>query len=538
MNKEASVKNDCRGLEPNEIIEKIMVSRNIKDVDHFINPTENDLLPLTDLLRIDEATNILLNGIKENKRFCVYFDTDTDGICSGTEMVRYLKDYGVDSQWIINEGKKHGVTKESLDSLKDIDILIIVDSLNTDIDIYKKIYDMGVETIVLDHHDINKKLESEYDKYIVLVSSNRNYKNNKLCGAGVVWKFLKYIDELTGTIYADKYVDLAATGTIGDMMLLDSEHFENRYIVSHGLDNLNNLALKKMIGGYSFTSTSISYSIAPLINAANRMNKNEYAVKALLSDENSEVLKYIKKLKKCKADQNKEIDCLMPDIIKQVEKQEDKKFLNIIIDTDSGITGLLANKVLGIYQKPVFILKKNLCGYSGSCRSNGYGNFLDFCINTGLGQFGGHEESFGIIDIPYENYDLFIKKVEKELNNLELKKTLEVDAELDMNDINRELINNVKIFDKVSGQGSKQLTFKIKCNEFEVSNMSQGKHLVVKPCHDFMFIKWNCSNRFEEMEDHALLGDEITFIGSLTDGFIGKKHFNQMICDEIIEECI
>lgn len=156
-----------------------------------------------------------------------------------------------------------------------------------------------------------------------MVSSQRSYDNPHLSGSGVVWKFCKYLDSKFGTYYADELMDLAACGLVSDMM--DMTVMENRYIVYQGLQQIRNPAIKKIVGSFPFNSTAISFSIAPIINAANRMGKNEVAVKAFLADENKTVLKYIKELKGCKEAQNEEVDRLLPDVIEQCEQQLHKK---------------------------------------------------------------------------------------------------------------------------------------------------------------------------------------------------------------------
>ncbi len=114
--------------------------------------------------------------------------------------------------------------------------------------------------LFLDHHAI--KREIPYDTYTILISSQRDYDNSQLSGAGVVWKFCKYLDEQFLTDYADELVDLAACGLVGDMM--DMTVMENRYIVSKGLEKIYNPAVKKIVGGFEFNSTAIAFSIAQL----------------------------------------------------------------------------------------------------------------------------------------------------------------------------------------------------------------------------------------------------------------------------------
>ena len=175
-------------------------------------------------------------------------------------------------------------------------------------------------------------------------------------------------------------------------------------------------------------------------------------------------------------------------------------------------------------------------GYSGSCRSAGCGNFKAICDETGLGDFAGHEESFGVVNIYYNKFDAFRDAIEKKLADVEPKMEIAVDVELDLGDINRELVGKIKEIDKISGKGFKSIKFLIKTDNYEATTMSQGKHLVINPNSWFKFIKWNSGeSMLEEMEDHAVLGDELCFVGSLDMGYLGREFSIRMICDDIAE---
>ena len=533
MKKELKIKADCRGMLNSEIIETILDNRGIKDIEGFLNPTEDDLLPLDSFYKIDEAAKIVIDGLKNNSKILVWGDVDCDGCTSNAIMMRYLRDIGAECDWGINDGKAHGTSDKLFEKINEYDpnILIVVDSLDANIDNYKLIKDKGIKIIILDHHDVRDN--TPYDDYVTLVSSNRKYGNPDLSGAGVCFKFCLYIDTLIGTMEADKYVDLACTGILADVSDVSEKSMENRYIVKLGLQNLINPAIKKIVGGFEFNSTSVLYSISPLVNAANRLNKNECAAKLFLEDDNKKINTYLRELKKCKEKQNDIIDELMPDLIEQAESQLDKKMIVVIADgKGTSLSGLLATRLLDKYQRNVMVLKENCGGYSGSCRA--FGDFREVCADTGLGEFAGHNSAFGVVNIPYQNFNKFRESIEEKLGNMELTTEIDVDAELDVSDINRAFIQEVKQLDFISGQGFKPIKFAITCDDYEVTTMSKGKHLVIEPSDYFKFIKWNAGDTVEEYEDHALCDDELTFVGTLDEGFLGRNYSIRMICDDII----
>ena len=152
------------------IIETILAERDITDVDRFLNPQIEDMLPLDDLKNIDEAF-LIVNKILSVPftKIMVLFDTDTDGICSGTIITRYLHDlYGRVVETVIDSGKLHGLQDGDLWKYRDADLLIIVDSLDSSEQNYRNLReDYGVENIiVLDHHAIDPTVP--YNDWITL----------------------------------------------------------------------------------------------------------------------------------------------------------------------------------------------------------------------------------------------------------------------------------------------------------------------------------------------------------------------------------
>lgn len=530
MKKNYKVLFDGRGLMEEEIIESILNNRGIDDAEHFFNPTEEDLLPLDSLKNIDKAYEIVMKHINDN--IGILFDTDTDGVSSGSIMTRYLRNY-IDSEYIypyINEGKSHGLIGQDLERFKDLKLLIIVDSLDKDVSQYKILKEhYGIDIIVLDHHAIDPNVN--YSDYVTLVSSQNEYDNPQLSGAGVVWKFCKYIDSQELNDFADELTDLAATGIVADMM--DMSVMENRYIVKEGLREIHNLAIKKIVGSYDFNSTAISFSVSPLINASNRLNKNEYAMNAFLSDDNKEVLKNINVLKKCKEQQNDEVTTLLPDAIHQCDEQINEKMIVVVLDTEHGINGLIGNKLLETYQRPILVLKD--CGnkYMGSMRAVGVDDFRQMCNDSGLAIAKGHELSSGI-EIDKENLSSFKKYINENLNELVISTDVLADVQLDVSDITSNLIYRIKSLDYISGNGFKPIKCYIRdINEYEVSDFSQKKHLVIKPNDSLMFIKWNYSGSFDDMEDNALMNEELEVCCTLDSGFIGRTFTLKGICDDI-----
>lgn len=523
---------DCRGMYEQEIVDTILENRGINDVEHFLNPREEDLLPLDSLMRIDDARQIVENGLDNNKNFGIHWDVDTDGVSSGTIMTRYLRNYTDRVSSYINTGKAHGLIEQDLEQFNGVDILIVVDSLDKDTSQYEELHNRGIQIIVLDHHAIDNNVD--YDKFVTLVSSQRNYDNPSLSGAGVVWKFCKYLDEYFMNDYADEYVDLAACGILADVCDVSEDSKENRYIVSEGLKNLKNPAVKKIIGSYEFNSKAILFSVAPLINACCRIGRNNIAMQLFLSDENKEVLALKKQLEECKEIQASELERILPSVYEDFDSQNGE-VLYTFIDTEYGIGGVIGNKCLEIYNRPMFILKD--CGdkYCGSMRSVGYGDFMALCNNTELAVLHGHEQASGI-EVEKNKFEEFISTVNEQLLKMEQTTSdeIDVDCKINIEDITRTLVDKVKEINKISGAGFKPITFKVvNIDEYDIGSFKQGKHLVITPTDNIQLIEWNTKVDYDELEDDALMNEPIEVIGELDSGFFARKYMLKVIISDL-----
>lgn len=523
------VRSDCRGMDAQDIIDEILWNRDVLDPDDFLNPGEEYLLPLDSMIGIEEARSVVIDAINSKKKIKILGDVDLDGISSCTIMYRYLSKFTDNIDWAINKGKQHGLIGQDLSRFDDTEVIIIVDSLDKNTSQYEKLHEAGKEIVILDHHDVNPDVP--YREYCSLVTSNVGYDNPSLSGAGVCWKFCKYLDEHFDTDYADEFVDLCTAGLIGDMM--DLSVMENRYIVNQGLNNLRNPAMKKIVGSFPFNSQAVSFSIAPLVNASVRMNVAESAVKAFLADDNKDVLKYVKIMKDSKTKQGEIVDSVIDYVYEQCDKQLDNKVLVSFVESDGEIRGLIGNKILEKYGKPLFVLGKYDGKVSGSARATGIKDFRKMCEDVGMCEANGHPLAFGF-ECEEDNLDNVVSKLSEELKDVEFVNEYDIDAEIEVSDVTEDLINRVKEIDRISGTGFKPVTFLIKgVSGYEVGDMSKGKHIKLTVDRNLLFIKWNFSGDFEEYEEAALLDDEVEVVGTLTSGWLGRTFYRQFICDSI-----
>ena len=527
MKKTLSAKIDGREMTDSEIIDAILENREIENIESFLRPSTDNLIPFEELSGLDEAYNIITNTINNNGRFLVYFDQDCDGISAGTIMTRYLKAMDANVASYIGQGKAHGLQSLPLTEIQGIDTLIIVDSINDDVSLYEAILDLDVTIIVLDHHIIPRALiESNID--ITLVSCMNDYPNPSLSGSAVTWKMVAYIDYMNLTDYADNLMDLAASGLVGDMMDLSVP--ENRYICYEGFNRLNNLALKKIIGSYAFNAESVSYSIAPLINACVRTNQNITAMKMFLSDDEYEVAEFISRAKYAKEEQKNMVDDLIGDLLEQGDSQLDKKCKVFFIPEEyRNLSGLLGNKLADVYQSPVLVVHPNNDNnlISGSMRAIGTKNFSAMINETGFAEAKGHENASGF-ECCEDVFDMFLATIETQLEDVEFETEVVADIELTPEQINENLIRQLSVLNRISGNGFPSITVMVRSNNYTVNTMSGGKHSkYVDSNTGLLMVSWNDTTWKDTPKNVCLTG-----IGTVSKVHYGKNNYLQLTMND------
>lgn len=543
MEKKWAVKHDCRGLTTGEIIDIILEDRGVEDIKALLYPDEDCLIPFEKMKNIERAAKIILDGIENNKKFLIYYDTDQDGVASGTIAYRWLKQNGADVSWTINKGKEHGIAKVCPSVFEGIDILWIVDSIETQMYPYENALNAGVSEIVIsDHHLCSRSMQKQMERTgkITLVSSAIDYPNPDAAGAVVTWKLCSYMDWLNLDDYSDNLIDLAAVGCIADMTSVSVESLENRYICHKGFNNQINPAIKKINGSYDFNSQAVSFGIATLTNAANRTNENEKAVKLFLSDDTKEINTLVNELKDCKEYQNFEISDIMPMLEEQAESQMGKKCMFFFAETENEVSGLVANKLLEKYSRPMFVLKNRITvneetgevekhEYTGSCRAVGVKNFKEYVDRTSLVGCAGHELAFGVW-MDAEVLEDFQNALEDALKDVEFVQEATVDIQIDQEQITDDLIKQLKMLNRISGQGWPQISVMVSgITDYGVGAMSGGKHLkIIADEGKLLYIKWNYSGDWDQF------GGMISAIGTLDSGFFGRTYYRQLIMSDFI----
>ena len=473
-------------------VEQVLHNRGIKleDMDRFKYPSQNDIVDPLELKNMHEGVQMLMKHVGQNDKIFIQVDSDCDGYTSSAILINYLNclfPHFVQTKisYRIHDGKQHGLLTETIP--EDVKLVIAPDSSSNDYEQHEELHNRGVDVLVLDHHEAEK-----YSEYACVINNQMcDYPTKSLSGAGVVYKFCCYMDELLGTTYADDYVDLATAGIIADVMPL--KDFEIRQIILKGMQGFRNPLLKTMVAednfhfqGKALTPFNIAWYIAPYINAITRSGTQ--SEKQVVFESMIEFLAYktipstkrgckgqfetrveqaVRTCKNVKNRQTKSKDNAMDAVLKTIENENllENKILAIRLDpkyaADKNLTGLIANGLLDTYCRPILILNKveedGKVKWQGSGR--GYdkanlGSLRDLLEQSGLVDYAqGHAMAFGV-SFPEENYDALVQYVNEAYKDFDCAPIYSVDLIWDgAKDLSSRAFSEIADEEKIWGKG-------------------------------------------------------------------------------------
>lgn len=396
--------------------------REIKDIEHYLFDNINDLHDSSLIVGIENVYLAIKEAIDNQSCIYIYGDYDCDGVTSTAILTETLMDLGANVNYRLPDRKKdgYGVNVKSIDELKKkgCEVLITVDNGIKAIDAIKKAKELGIKTIVLDHHisgeeipdaDIIVNLHDDIQK--------KQYPYEDLAGCGLAFKVACYLYDMYGRMDEGlKHIDLACIGTVADVVPLTGE---NRIIVREGLRYMNRndydrasvkSIMKTMdIPKGKMVSMDIGFKIGPVINASGRIEEDGavMSLKSVLCKNPYECEVRAKDLKSIN-EKRKKISNENYAIAKKIVEQEyidDKIIILYIPNVEEGVVGLISGKITQNFNKPSIVFTDNgQGGFKASGRSIPVFNLYKGLIhcenilnrNKGGKKWGGHEMACGI----------------------------------------------------------------------------------------------------------------------------------------------
>lgn len=384
--------------------------------------------PLSDpflLKDMDKAAARITRAVDNMEKIAVYGDYDADGVTSTAMLYSYLETRGADVIFYIpqREGEGYGMNMGAVEYLKEqgVTLIVTVDNGISSVQEVARANELGIDVVVTDHHRPQEILPDA----VAVVDAYRPddtspYKH--FSGVGIAFKLLMALEDGAGDVedLLEAYSDLAAIGTIGDIVPLTGE---NRTLIRAGLERLSQsdrpgvqaLLENAGIAGKALTSTNVAFTLVPRINATGRMGAPERAVRLLISgyEEEAEVLS-----EEICAD-NEERRRVEAEIAEaafaDIEAKGYMKDRVVVVDGENwhhGVIGIVASRVTERCGKPCMIISRGETEARGSGRSiEGFSLFEAICAcGDLLIKFGGHPMAAGITLKP-ENIEAFRKRI-------------------------------------------------------------------------------------------------------------------------------
>ncbi len=345
----------------NKLLATILVNRNIvdeKDIKLFLEPTRADFHDPFMMIDMRPAVDRIKKAIKNQEKVTIYGDYDVDGITSITVLKSFLKDVGLEvNSYIPNRlDEGYGLNKDAIKTIYDngCDLMITVDCGISGVEEIDYANSLGIETIVTDHHEAGNKIPNA----IAVVDNKRKdsrYPFRELAGVGVVFKLIQALGIELGLkeeAYL-KYLDIVCIGTISDIVPLVDE---NRVIAKLGLmlvSQTRNIGLRSIINSSGYTkidSGSVSFGIAPRINACGRMGKAEEALNLLLSRNINEVNELTKQLNEHNRKRQETEKDIFESAIKQINQEHLEENNVIIVGGENWHHGVIRNSIFKNYR--------------------------------------------------------------------------------------------------------------------------------------------------------------------------------------------
>ena len=522
----------CERYNLNKVIGKIIVNRHVvndEDVRIFITPTRDDFHNPFLFKGMDMAVDRIIKGINNKEKILIYGDYDVDGITSTTVLKKYLMDRGISVDTYIpnrlHEG--YGLNKKAIDTIKErnIDLIITVDCGISAIEEVDYAVRLGMDIIVTDHHEVGEKLPNA----LAVIDAKRKdntYPFRALAGVGVVFKLIQALSiklEIKPEEYL-KYLDLVCVGTISDIVPLEGE---NRTIAKLGLMLIKvtrNLGLRELIksSGYKeIDSNTISFGVAPRINACGRMGHEEEALKLFLAEDLESATKITKELNEYNTLRQSTEKAIYEEAVQQIEKNHLDENNAIVLGGKGwhhGVIGIVSSKVTDKYYKPSILLSFEDNIAKGSGRSvPGFDLYegLAKCEDL-LEKYGGHSMAVGLT-LKKENLENFKERFEqiaKEKNIKELVPIIYIDDELKLKDINMDLVKSISILEPF-GEANKVPLFLIRNLKIDsIRALSEGRHLKLT-LRDENFVINAIGFELGYLAEEYRIGDRIDVVGTL-----------------------
>ena len=450
---------------------QILINRGITDAEmarKFLAPSLHDLHDPYLLSGMEVSVRRIVGAIQMNEQIAVYGDYDVDGVTGTALLSTFFVSLGLNVASYIPDrrGEGYGLNSEAIRQLagQGTRLLITVDCGSTAVEEVALAGQLGVDTIITDHHQPPDALPDA----LAVVNPHQQscvYPNKHLCGVGLVFKLLTALRahmRQAGVLperlpNLKRHLDLVALGTIADVTPIRGE---NRVIVQHGLEELSRTlkpglqALRQVSGrqGKSASVGEVGFQLAPRLNASGRLGSAEQSLKLLMARDRAEAETLAAGLDEV----NRARRTLQADIERAVHDRIDRQYGGappaaiVLGDADwhLGVVGIVAARIAETYHRPTFLLQIDGATARGSGRSIPTFDLYDglqHCAEW-LEQFGGHRYAAGLtvaVDNLAALQEAFVRYADDRLGPEDLQPVLRLESVVALADIDRAMVDQL-----------------------------------------------------------------------------------------------
>jgi single-stranded-DNA-specific exonuclease len=398
---------------------------------------------------MDKAVERIRRVVESKERIVIYSDYDVDGITGAAILYKAFKALGAEPAHYVPDRlvEGYGINEDAVVKLAEgYDLIISVDCGVSDSAPIKKAGKLGLDVIVTDHHRVPSVLPPAY----AVINPKRDDCSCPfpyLAGVGVAYKLAVAVMGAFGRVGAEDWLELAALGTVADVVPLSGE---NRILVKEGLKRLQETknpgicALKKVskirenkVGVYE-----VGYLLAPRLNAASRMGRADLAFTLLTSEDEGRCALIAQELDSLN-NKRKGVEQRILEEARALAEGDTQKALVLASDGwHPGVTGIVASKLKEDVYRPVLLV-----AWDDSNKGKGTARSITgFPVTSALGKcgdlligYGGHDAAAGF-SIRRECWEDFRKRflevAEEEIKEEGLIPKIHLDQEIDLESVN------------------------------------------------------------------------------------------------------
>jgi single-stranded-DNA-specific exonuclease len=509
-------------LDQNKLVEEIYRSRGVNNYLELFaldEKTFHDPYLLNDM---QKAVDRIMNAIKKKERILVYGDYDVDGITSTFIIYDTLKNLGADISYDIPNRfvDGYGLTNSKTFDIvnEEYKVVITVDNGIKSIAEAKILKDNNIDLIITDHHE---KEDALPDAFAIIHTALSEYPFKPLAGVGVAFKLSQ---ALIGE-EALEYTDIAALGTIADMMPLVEE---NRAIVNVGLRmmaNSSNIGLNSLVSFLDIITPSVAdiqYKIAPRINACGRMKSAKLGVELLLSENSVIAVRHLSEIEDTNNKRKKLTKILYDESISLINHNNS----SIIVHSPrmhEGVLGIVASRLANEYSKVAVVLKEDEFTYKGSIRSYSGVDVIYILseLKDLLIRYGGHQNAAGLEFIK-ENLQEFKKRFNELIPTAVRDDIVIAEGEIDIKKIT---VNQIMDLDKYD---LRECLFVFNKIYPENRYLIKGEHTKLIIDHETEAIFFNNKALYTKLNRNL----KLSLLGRLDVNYFRGRYKKQIIIDD------